>query len=258
MLLECAALSLTALQPIGDPAGLTIVTFIAGAAIAGVIWYATRFVHRCTYIGEDGIALFELRGKRDAQPAMRVLVFKNASELRARQRKHFVNCIYDKTTYDFLWTQASGAEVFRLKGEYNGKSRAPQSGDAFHFAAASEVAWSIHFLARAQKQLENEGSIAFRMGANRWVRVGPDFMEFHLSDNPQPARLGRDEIRGATFGGGAVVFKYKGVRFPKWYLRLLHYDPNDLIGEYCIEYGELANGKVFLLALDTLMGYRWA
>jgi len=134
---------------------------IGGGGAAGVAlliaWYYTRFKHRCTYVGEDGAALFELRGSRDRTPSAKVLRFADAAELRASQTRQFINGVYAGTVYDFRWTDASGRERLRLKGTHRGKDGPPKPGDPFHFATAAEVAWSVHYLARAQEQLEREG-----------------------------------------------------------------------------------------------------
>jgi len=45
---------------------------MGGAVALLVAWYYTRFKHRCTYVGEGGAALFELRGSRDRTPSAKV------------------------------------------------------------------------------------------------------------------------------------------------------------------------------------------
>jgi hypothetical protein len=101
-------------------------------------------------------------------------------------------------------------------------------------------------LARAERQLQDEGSIAFRVDAKRTVRVGPAFIEFHFGGGGDgPARVARDEIASVSLGQGIFAFKHKDAR---WYRSA---------GTYTFSYGEMSNGKVFLLALERHMGYRW-
>lgn len=251
-----------------------LIVLLAGAAVYGAVWYLTQgmrptdretlrlllggggavaaavlagylsgFRHRCTYVGTDGVAQFELRGGRDRQPSARVLRFADAAEVRASQTRQFVNGIYTGTEYDYRWTDASGRDLLRLKGTHRGKNGPPKAGSAFHFASAAEVAWSIHYLDRAQEQLEREGSIAFRVDKRRVVRVGPGFMEFHFGD--EPVRVTVEEIANVTLGDGLFSFVHKDAR---WYRSA---------GKYRFQYGQMANGKVFFLALDKLTGYRW-
>lgn len=154
-----------------------------------------------------------------------------------------MNGAYRKTSYDFRWVDERGRRVAQLTGEYVGLDRLPRAGDLFNFVAAAEVAWSLHALARAEQQLQEEGSTPFRVDETRTLRVGPGFIEFHFGD--EPVRVHRDEIGSVSFGGGVFSFKHKDA---KWYRSA---------GKYSFGYGDMANGKVFLLALDKLMGYRW-
>lgn len=94
-----------------------------------------------------------------------------------------------------------------------------------------------------QHQLQAEGSIPFRVDGTRWLRVGPGFIEFHFGG--EPARVTRDEIETVSLSNGQFSFKHKDA---KWYSRA---------GKYSFAYGQMANAKVFLLALDKLLGYRW-
>ncbi|HEY7089287.1 MAG TPA: hypothetical protein VH518_14415, partial [Tepidisphaeraceae bacterium] len=216
---------------------------IAGILVALVAWYMTRFKHRCTYVGEDGIAQLNLSGSRDAQPNVRMLLFGDASSMQAPQTRQFVNGIYTGTDYDYRWFDEQGNKLYRLNGRYVGKDKPPKPGSPFHFAWAAEIAWSQHILARYMHQLETEGSMAFPVDKKRLVRVGQGFLEFHFGE--EPVRVTREEIASVTLGGGMFSFKHKDA---KWYRSA---------GKYSFQYGRMANGKVFLLALDKLMGYRW-
>ena len=187
--------------------------------------------------------MFRLRGQRQAKPKHCVLPFEIAAELRALQVRRYVNGIYQGTSYDFRWCDGSGRQLISLHGQYFGEKANPKAGHAFHFAAAAEIAWSEHFLERAQRQLATEGSIAFRVDQTRVVRVGPGFLEFHFGG--EPVRVNQEEIGQVTLGNGTFAFKH---RDSKWYRSA---------GKYSFRYGNMANGKAFLLALDKLMGYRW-
>jgi hypothetical protein len=222
---------------------LNVIAAITAIVLAAATWFMTRFKRRCSYVGQDGVALFELRGSRESQPTLQLLRFADAAGLKAAQTRHFYNGVYTGTTYDFRWTDAVGNRIFKLAGKYNGKDKPPKKGDPFHFAFASDVAWSTHYLARAQAQLEAEGSIAFPVDSKRVVRVGPGFMEFHFGG--EPVRITPDEIAKVNLGGGQFSFKHKDA---KWY---------SSAGKFSFAYGQMANGKVFLLALEKLMGYRW-
>jgi len=218
-------------------------TVVLAALGAAGLWYNTGFNHNCTYVGQDGFARFRLKRNRDGTPVQTLLLFRDAAALLARQTHSYTNHIYTHTSYSFRWMNDAGRYVARLDGKYRGEHCPPKAGDAFHFAAAAEIAWSEHVLARAQQQLQQEGSIAFRVDHNRVVRVGPNFLEFHFGE--APVRVNRQDIGSVTLGNGFFSFKHKDA---KWYGNA---------GKYRFAYGDMANGKVFLFALDRLMGYRW-
>jgi hypothetical protein len=226
-----------------DQQAVFFFSIVAGIAVFFIMAYFTRFSHRCSYVGEDGVAQFTLKGRRSARPRGDFLLFAHAGELRASQTRQFVNGIYTGTNYDYRWTDPAGRRIYRLKGRYNGKDKPPKPLDAFHFASAAYVAWSQHYLDRAAAQLEKEGSVAFGIARGRVVRVGPGFMEFHFGG--EPVRVTREEIGAVSLAGGQFSFKHKDA---KWYRSA---------GKYNFPYGQMANGKVFFLVLEKLMGYRW-
>ena len=217
---------------------------VAGIALIVTVWL-TRFKAYCTYVGDRGVVRYTLTRSRDAAPAIELLKFEETDEVYASQTRQYVNGVYTGTSYDYRWTDKGGRQLLRLKGQHRGKNAAPKPGNAWHFANAAEIAWSEHFLDRAQQQLQAEGSIAFRVDKRRVVRVGPGFLEFHFGNADGPTRVTADEIASVSLGEGQFSFKHKDAR---WYSRA---------GKYSFAYGSMANGKVFMFALEQLMGYSW-
>ena len=228
----------------GDRQGIMIMGLCFAVAAFAIDMYLTRFVALFSFVGRDGVARLTVKGRRNALPKTELLVFAQAYALRAAQTRQFVNGVYTGTTYDYVWSDPAGKRLLRLRGTYRGRKGPPKAGDAFHFASAAEIAWSIHYLDRAQAELEARGSIEFWVDKNRRVRVGPGFLEFDFGGE-SPVRVTREEIASVSLGQGVFSFKHNDAR---WYSRS---------GKYNFRYGAMANAKVFLLALDKLMGYRW-
>src|SRR5881394_2570835 len=67
-----------------DRAIYIIFTIVFAALGATAVWYRTRFNHTCTYVGEHGFALFQLKRNRQASAVANVLLFQNAAALLAR------------------------------------------------------------------------------------------------------------------------------------------------------------------------------
>jgi len=226
-----------------DRATLQALGVLLGLAALGITLLVTRFKARSSYVGAQGAACFVLKGRRDAKPKAQMLLFANAQELRAKQTRQYVNGVYCGTSYDYLWTDPAGKRLWRMKGTYYQRKKGLKAGEQFRFIQAAEVAWSVHYLERANKVLSTEGSIPFRVDKHRVLRVGPGFLEFHFGG--EPVRLTQADIASVNLGNGMFQFKHKDA---KWY---------SLSGKYSFQYGTMANGRVFLLALEKLMGYQW-
>ena len=226
-----------------DRQTLQILGYFFGASALGITLLATRFKVTCSFVGEKGSAMFTLKGRRDGNSKVQLLLFTQAEELRAKQIRHYVNGVYTGTSYDYAWTGPAGERLLRVKGSYRQQKKGLRAGEPFRFLQAAEVAWSIHYLERADKELKTSGSIPFRVDKQRVVCVGPGFLQFHFGGEPQ--RLTREDIASVSLSNGTFQFKHKDA---KWY---------SLSGKYSFQYGNMANSRVFLLALEKLMGYRW-
>lgn len=216
--------------------------YFFGAIALSVTLLVTRFKVVCSFVGEDGTASFTLTRRRDGIPKVQLLQFAQAEELRAKQTRHYLNGVYTGTTYNYTWTGPDRQRLWRLKGRYHQQKKGLKAGEPFRYLQAAEFAWSVHYLERANSVLNKEGSIPFRVDEARVVRVGPGFLEFHFGG--EPIRLTPEDIASVTLGGGTFKFKHKDA---KWY---------SLSGKYSFEYGNMANARAFLLALEKLIGYR--
>ena len=220
-----------------------MIGYFLGAGALGITLLVTRFKVICSFVGEDGTASFTLKGRRDEKPKAQLLQFAQVEELRAKQTRQYINGVYTGTVYDYCWTGPGEQRLWRVKGSYRQRKKGLRAGEPFRFVQAAEIAWSVYYLERANKVLSTEGSIPFRIDSRRVVRVGPGFLEFHFGG--EPMRLTREDIASVSLGSGTFQFKHKDA---KWY---------SLSGRYSFQYGNMANARVFLLALEKLMGYRW-
>jgi len=207
-----------------------------------IAYFLTYFRGTCTFVGEQGIARVLIEGSLAKTPKFQVLLFEEAAELLTSETRRFVNGIYSGTSYDYFWNTVNGARIYRLKGDYHSKSSHPVPGHPWYFARAAELAWSMYFLERAEEILRTEGSVPFRVDRKRSVRVGVGFIEFHFGGDP--VRVSREEIASISLFDGQFAFIHKDTR---WFSRA---------GRYVFAYENMGNAKVFLLALDRLLGYR--
>ena len=87
-------------------------TVIFGILAVLVAFWATRFSHRCSYVGENGIAIYTLKGDRHASVKAEILRFQDTTNLYTSQTRNYTNLIYRGTYYSYLFGQKSGKPFY--------------------------------------------------------------------------------------------------------------------------------------------------
>jgi hypothetical protein len=209
-----------------------------------IAWYFTDFRHACTYIGVLGVVRYRTGGSRQAPVKEDGFRFRDAAELRNGQIRHYIHGIYSGTTYSFSWSNANGQKVYQLKGKHNSSKGTPKSpANPFYFARSAEIAWSNYLLDQVQAQLKQYGFIHFNIKAGQYVRVGPGWLEFSLKNDV--ARIAKADIKTCRLASGVFHIAHRDAG---WFSRQ---------GKFSFNYASMANARVFLLALDKLVGLRF-
>ncbi len=218
---------------------------ILGVGIAVVlVLLSTQYFYQCSYVGEQGIALYTLKGNSSAQPQTRTFCFKDGKNLYTKQTRSYYNGVYTGTTYNYRWTLLTGAD-FKLGGSYRSEEGTPPEKSLWYFAKAAEGAWSVHLLQTMTAQLEQLGYVEFPItGSLRAVRVGAGFMEFE-EKNGTRQRVDVADMKDIRLGSGVFQFKHKD---STWWSGK---------GKYSFAYGNIPNARLFLICLDRLTGIHW-
>lgn len=214
-----------------------------GSGIAIAI-LSTRYFYQCSYVGELGIALHNLKESRTAEPETRIFCYAEGKNLYTQQTRRYYNGIYTGTTYNYRWTRLSGPD-FKLEGNYRSEKGNPPENDLWHFASAAERAWSFYLLEAVNDQLNQRGYVEFPIkGALNAVRVGPGFMEFE-ERNGISQRVEVADMKDIRLGSGTFQFKHKD---STWWSGK---------GKYSFAYGIIPNARLFLICLEKLTGIHW-
>jgi hypothetical protein len=230
-------LSLLGLEPIWQ--------VLAAIVAAGVVWLATRFRHHVGYVGSRGTCRITCSGAPTRISKTDVFRFEDAAELRTGQTRMYHNGVYTGTSYHFTWTDASGKQRYRLNGTYHGLKKPPKAKDKYHFATSAEQAWSVFLLERADAMLQEQGALVFRLGTNEAIAVGPGFVEIRRKDETE--RWPREEIGAVQMSDGAIKIKRVDAK-EGWFSKQ---------GVFQFPYERVPNARLFFLALDRLVGFRW-
>lgn len=217
---------------------------ILAAVVALIVFFAMfRFRAQCTFVGEDGIADFEIRGGDEVPTRSGSFRFQDAKDLRSSQTKNYYNGAYTGTSYDFTWS-ADSRVVYRLSGSYRSEAGTPKSDDPYLYARLAAAVWDAHLGNRLQAELEANGSLVFAVNSSDSVRVGQGWMEFQFAGR-DPQRLTTADIESVKIAGGTFSIRTHDAR---WFSSK---------GKFSFQYGAMSNASLFLRALDVLMGYRF-
>ncbi len=210
----------------------------------GLLSFAlTRFAHVCTYVGRDGVARFRCSGNRH-NLTEKIFLFRDATELRTSQTRHYYNGVYTGTHYSFVWTDVNKLKVFALAGSYRSQEGNPAAKDPYHFAVSAELAWSLYLLDQVQPQLTSGGSVKFSLRGGDWIRVGPGYLV--LSIRGKKIELGGQDIARVRIDQGVVSILEPDAH-EGWF---------SSTGVYKFAYNELANAQFFLFLMDKLIGVK--
>ncbi|MCA9080567.1 MAG: hypothetical protein KDA58_08405 [Planctomycetaceae bacterium] len=231
--------AMTSLAPDNAVVGNVLGGVIALIGLA-LVYYFTRFQHTCSFVGKEGLARYTLKGGREADPQEELFPFADAVDLFTGQTRHYYNGVYTGTQYFYRWENANGKKVYQLQGQFNSEQGTPKGKDPYHFALSGEISWSNFLLDALQAELEKHGSVEFKVNKNDAVRVGPGFMEFRIKGKEE--RVEGEALNHISIGGGTFSFKTSDA---KWYSSK---------GKFGFDYSKMANARLFLLVLHSLLG----
>src|SRR5205823_5682288 len=93
--------------------GWRVVVELAVALGVGLlVWRVTVFLHTCTYVGTEGVALFRCWGRRGRVTTREVFLFRQAEELRTNVTVHQGKNKDQGTRYEFTWTGPGQKRLF--------------------------------------------------------------------------------------------------------------------------------------------------
>ncbi len=222
-----------------------IAVLLIVAAIAGIIiYFLTRFKHRCSYVGERGVVEYKLQNTRSGKAASEMHLFSDTADLFTASTRTYYNGIYTGTNYQFRWVE-NGSQVFKINGVYRSQKGWPKDGDRWHFANAAEGAWSGFRMKSLTADLERTGYVEFPLKGNpKAVRIGSGFMEFLLKDE-STQRVEVNDMKQISLGQGFFKFAHQDSRW--WSGK----------GKFSFSYAGLPNAKLFLYCLKQLTGIYW-
>ncbi len=206
-----------------------------------IAWACTQFGHTCTYVGRSGVARFTCSGTRH-DITEEVFPFREGAELRTTQVRRYTNGVYQGTDYTYTWSDVAGRQRYVISGTHGSEGGNPPPEDAYHFAVASELAWSLYLLDGVERQVMTKGEVRFNLGGSDWVSIGPDILRLKLSGTV--TECDTRDVASVTIHQGIFTVKRTDAQ-EGWF---------SSTGVFKFDYSNLANAQLFLFVLQKIAG----
>lgn len=222
--------------------------FIMAFFVSVLSWYFIQFDKECSYIGEEGVAIYKLQGNRAARPKEKLFCFKDSTALYSKVVDHYISknygyVRYKTTEYRLCWYGHQSLK-YEMKGRYRKKKDVVPIDDLWHVAKAIEQSWNCYLQKMVPGQIREKGYIEFPIRGNlKSVRVGPQFIEFVFSSSSSQ-RVSVEEITQSTFNKGKFKFAY-------------HLKQNTKKSkQHSFEYSAIGNAYFFIICLEHIAGIK--
>lgn len=208
--------------------------------LAAIAFLCTGFAHTVTYVGRLGVARYGCTGNRDNVSSKESFLFADAIDLRTKTVLHYTNGAYQHTNYTYTWNDINGNTRFTITGQHNSEAGNPPTHHAFHFARASEIAWTLFLLEDAYNKVRSNGSIQFNLAGGDWIKVFDDGLKIKVGGVKEEWSL--KEIRSVTVNAGTVEIRHREAQ-EGWF---------SSSGVVKFQYDQLANAQLFFHVLEKI------
>jgi hypothetical protein len=168
--------------------------------------------------------------------------FSDADELLVTEVHEFAKGGYQGTRYRYTWHDGDGTTVFEIKGRHHSHLRLPPVQDKYHFALATQQAWSQYLLARVVPAIRAGKTYTFRHKGRDAISCFKDFLEIHHKGNVQ--RYYAKDLTEVRVKEGKIALKEVGSN-EGWFTST---------GVHCFWNADLANAHAFLMLLQHVYG----
>jgi hypothetical protein len=215
---------------------------VAGGLAALIAVLTTRFRHRCTYVGREGLARFQCAGDRDRVTMPEFFLFRDAAEVRTGQTRRYVNGVYQGTDYTFTWSDVAGRTRHVIRGTYKAEQGNPRSTDPYHFGRSAEIAFTMSLLPDVFSRLDMGGDVRFNVSGGRWIRLGPGYMIIQTGGAEE--QWDAQEINGVQIHQGVVYIRRRDAK-EGWFSSK---------GVFKFDFAALANAQLFIYLVEKVVG----
>lgn len=218
----------------------SIVVFVIGLGGLLAIHAATKFWHLCSYVGTNGLAIYEIRGGRAATPNGLTFTYDKATEIRRSEIYKYVKGVQTRASFVLTWSDAQGNVVFSIKGQAPYRiGRPTPRNHRYLVGRAAEAAWCDRLVQSLDEVLRRDGAVTFTIRPGRMIRLWPGTMELRFGDRHRvipAADIQRLSLANGQFSIRSADAKMFGDA-----------------GKYIFPYSEIANAQLFIFCCEKLL-----
>ena len=221
---------------------IVIAICLSLGALLGI--YRTGFRHKCSYVGENGVAEYWLKGNRYNQPTGEIFEFANANAMYVEKTQHFTNGVYTGTNYKYRWVNEYGNEVYKVHGSYKNKNAEPKNmSDVYYRATSAANSWNHYKLVKYIDTINQGSPVIFNVKKMK-IEMGLNTMNIYESGNKLAWNI--SDIDSVQVSQGWVTIFNSKYQEMGWFSKAFGK------GKITFLYSEMPNANLFLLLFESL------
>lgn len=218
---------------------LGVISLVLGMIAGIAAFFVTKTRRNISYVGQLGLARYTFHGSSDDHKS-EVLLFDDAVGLTTEQTEMHQNGIYTGTSYKYVWKDARGVVLLKLKGNFRAKGdQCVKPRDPFHLANIAELIYTDRVMMRMDKELQQNGFVEFRVNSNDIIRISPNVID--ITFRGQNTRVGLEHLATCRIDKGMFLIETVNA---SWFGG----------GKFRFNYSKMSNARAFVLGLEEIVG----
>ena len=236
-----------------DQTGIALILIIPFIIALLLAYFNSRFYGTCSYIGENGFALYEFKNSIDNIIKNIEISFDDVTDLTKYTVDVRENYSYGHTKFGYLWV-SNNKVLYDFEGIYDNKKRKPDEyTPEYYFMNAAGKNWNKVLYARMDDDIEEKGYIEFNLIGyeDKILERIPFLRVYHgkidlISEAESYKSLKREDIKRVYLQNGQLIIE--DVNFKKGLFK-------NKGGQHAIQLSSISNVDSFFVVLEKLMGY---
>lgn len=211
------------------------------------------YLHRCSYIGVNGFAIFELSGNRNNSIGGFEINFDDITDLFSYTQKNSLNYVYQSTDYCYIWSNKD-ILIKDFIHSHDSRKDNPHRDDHIVYWTNkwAEKQWTNYLLNKMELEIERNGFIEFRINEDSvikpYIKLGSDYITF--IERKGEVNYNSKDIKKVYIVENKLFIEHNN--YQQKYLFFSSGNKNE------IHLSSLLNQQFFLKAMEILLGFKFS